>query len=437
MIYHVTICWRFSDPKEKVDLTMITKARPVIAAGFASALLSACGGGNGTSSDPTNSQNQPLSSGNNPPIMNDVRWSVNNTDQHSYKLTCFDPDITDQCTYSISSLPQNGIASISGDELLYTINPGSNYDEFEILATDSNGASDSAIVEITFINRSYDATLVPVGTCVELQNIGVSGNYALSNDIDCSQTVTWNDGRGFNPIGGETAGTFFSGTIDGNGYKISNLYINRPTEVVGLVGVATTCAQIRNLGLEDVAITGSPVIAGAGAIAGIADFAEISNVYSTGQITGRSSVGGLIGESSRTVISNSYSTAGISSNSTSPANIILGGLVGTNNTSLALPSGIPCPAPSPNQLAANWIDGIYKSYSAGSVTGSGPFIGGLVGSNFGTIEDSYWDIQASGQSSSDGGNGKSTSEMKSEATYIGWDFINLWTIEEGNSYPHF
>lgn len=416
---------------------MITKARSVIAAGLTTALLSSCGGGTGTSGDSVNSLNQPLSSGNNPPVMNDVRWSVNNTDQHSYKLKCFDPDINDQCTYGISSAPQNGIASISGDELLYTINPGSNYDEFKILATDSNGASDPATVEITFINRSYDATIVPVGNCVELQNIGISGNYALSNDIDCSQTVTWNDGRGFNPIGGETAGTFFSGTIDGNGYKISNLYINRPTEVVGLIGIATTCAQIRNLGLEDVVITGSPVIAGAGAIAGIADFSEISNVYSTGQITGRSHVGGLIGESSRTNISNSYSTASISSNSTSSANIILGGLVGTNSANLAPAPGTPCPAPSPNQLAANWVDGIYKSYSAGSVTGSGSFIGGLAGSNFGTIEDSYWDIQASGQLSSDGGNGKSTSEMKSEVTYAGWDFTNLWTIEEGNSYPHF
>ncbi|MCC6303015.1 MAG: hypothetical protein IT489_09495 [Gammaproteobacteria bacterium] len=403
----------------------------------ASLLLAACGGDGGASSDQGESPNPPTPPEPNPLVLNDISWSLNNTDQHSYTLKCRDSDTDDVCSFSISSAPQHGTASISGDELLYTITPGSHYDEFEIVATDTNGASDSAIIEITYIEKSYNSSAVPIGNCTELQNIGISGNYALSNDIDCSQTVTWNDGRGFNPIGGESAGTFFSGTIEGNGYKVTNLYINRPSAVVGLIGVATTCAQIRNLGLENVEITGSPNIAGAGAVAGIADLTEISNVYSTGQVTGRSSVGGLVGASSRTIVSNSYSTAGISSNSTSAANIVLGGLVGVNSTGLIPLPSAPCPAPSPNQLEANWIDGIYNSYSAGPVTGSGSFIGGLVGSNFGTIEDSYWDIQTSGQSSSDGGNGKSTSEMKSETTYAGWDFTNLWIIEEGNSYPHF
>jgi hypothetical protein len=58
----------------------------------------------------------------------------------------------------------------------------------------------------------------------ELQNIksNPSANYYLANDIDCSDTVNWNSGAGFAPIAS------FSGTLDGKGHEISNLYINRP-----------------------------------------------------------------------------------------------------------------------------------------------------------------------------------------------------------------
>jgi len=53
-----------------------------------------------------------------------------------------------------------------------------------------------------------------------------------------------------------------------------------------------------------------------------------------------------------------------------------------------------------------------------------------------TIHNSYWDIETSGQSSSDGGEGKTTAEMKQQATFIGWDFTNIWDIIEGVTYPY-
>ncbi len=79
-------------------------------------------------------------------------------------------------------------------------------------------------------------------------------------------------------------------------------------------------------------------------------------------------------------------------------------------------------------------------YSTGSVLGGGGggYVGGLVGYNDdgGTVSSSYWDVEASGQSSSAGGVGKTTAEMKQEATYTGWDFANVWDIVEGQSYPY-
>jgi hypothetical protein len=61
-----------------------------------------------------------------------------------------------------------------------------------------------------------------------------------------------------------------------------------------------------------------------------------------------------------------------------------------------------------------------------------------VGSNDqGTVSNSYWDMQTSGQSTSAGGAGKTTAEMKQQATFVGWDFTDIWGIEENVTYPFF
>jgi len=54
------------------------------------------------------------------------------------------------------------------------------------------------------------------------------------------------------------------------------------------------------------------------------------------------------------------------------------------------------------------------------------------------ITDCFWDTETSGKSSSDGGTGKTTSEMKTKSTFTAWDFDTtpVWTIEPGNSYPY-
>jgi hypothetical protein len=88
------------------------------------------------------------------------------------------------------------------------------------------------------------------------------------------------------------------------------------------------------------------------------------------------------------------------------------------------------------------------------VTG-GDYVGGLVGSNYyGTVSSSFWDTQTSGQSTSDGGTGKTTAEMKDIATFTDtetegldepWDMTAvapgstnttyIWNIVNGLTYP--
>ncbi|MHC4244250.1 MAG: GLUG motif-containing protein, partial [Planctomycetota bacterium] len=94
---------------------------------------------------------------------------------------------------------------------------------------------------------------------------------------------------------------------------------------------------------------------------------------------------------------------------------------------------------------------IIASYSTGMVKGE-DYVGGLVGSNWpgywgdeGSTTTSFWDVETSGQSSSEGGTGLTTVEMQTAGTFldVGWDFVDetengtedIWWILEGQDYP--
>lgn len=89
---------------------------------------------------------------------------------------------------------------------------------------------------------------------------------------------------------------------------------------------------------------------------------------------------------------------------------------------------------------------IDNSYSVGRVSG-GSIFGGLCGSNrIGEIFGSFWDTETSGQTTSFGGTGKTTAEMKTLSTFTeaGWDFVgesangtaDVWRMcGDGVDYP--
>lgn len=147
-----------------------------------------------------------------------------------------------------------------------------------------------------------------------------------------------------------------------------------------------------------------------------------------GEVTGEQSIGGLVGENRKRyqiVAGIPIEYDGVVLESYAKGNVHgkygVGGLIGTNTGT------------------------ILKCYSIGEVTGERNF-GGLVGIN-GEIPvlGSFWDIQTSGQSSSDGGTGKTIAEMQTSSTFLnaGWDFADetangtkdIWWILEGQDYP--
>ena len=126
------------------------------------------------------------------------------------------------------------------------------------LKSADSGDSDDFINSVTRL--SEDEALAQGYTLIksadDLNNIrnNLSGKYILMNDIDLSSYDNWD------PIG-DTSNRF-NGIFDGNGYVIKNLTINRPTEDnVGLFGY-TVSANIQNVGLENVEVTGKEYVGG-------------------------------------------------------------------------------------------------------------------------------------------------------------------------------
>ncbi len=277
-----------------------------------------------------------------------------------------------------------------------------------------------------------------IRTLSELQavNDDLGGHYILMNDIDASETTTWDSGKGFVPIGSDK--TPFEGVFDGNNKKITGLTIDRPgTNYIGLFGKISN-STIKNLGLEDFTIAGYQYCGGlAGYVSALSSSTLcVTNCYTSGSVSGRdNNCGGLVGEQSGGSISNCYSSGSVS------CGWYCGGLVGTQvfgSMSNCYSSGSVSSRWSCGGLVGAQVFGSMNNcYSSGSVGGNSK-CGGLVGvqDEKTTTGACYYDTETSGQSDTGKGTPKTTAEMKQRATFAGWDFAAIWGIKEKESYPY-
>jgi hypothetical protein len=317
---------------------------------------------------------------------------------------------------------------------------------------------------------------------------------------------TANGGKGWEPIGfierwhGYSGPGLFWGTFDGQGHEIRDLFINRPDEsYVGLFGVVGDGGVIKDTAVMNCTVTGNHSVGGllgsnAGTVSncycsgkvtgdeyigglvgliiahgvvrysystsnvtgnlqigGLAgrDTGTVSNSYSTGSVTGNDSVGGLVGYAFFGSVSDSYSTSSVTGEN------CVGGLVGLNDEvgNNMVTNSYSTGSVSGNEYVGGLIGSngdrstVNNSYSTGSVTGTS-YVGGLVGTNGGNVTNSFWDMKTSGQSTSDGGTGKNTTEMQDIITFLdeGWNITAvanpgtrnpsyIWNIVNEVTYP--
>jgi hypothetical protein len=272
------------------------------------------------------------------------------------------------------------------------------------------------------------------------QNPGMWGkDFELDCDIDADSTKLLERLHGFDPIGNDT--TSFTGTFDGKGHTIKNLWIfDRDSSNLGFFGkVRGDTAFIYNLKIDSSLVYGYEYVGGlignisnadiancsvtdgdvlslndnTGGICGYSGYNQITRCYSNTNVSGRSNVAGMVGESNHTTMQNCYSKGSVSGSSSKVA-----GIAGYDDNST-----------------------LNNVYSSAIVSGSG-YTGGLIGGErYSTVNNSFWDTETSGQSSTAGnkGTGKSAAEMKTESTFTDadWDFNLVWDIDASvnDGYP--
>lgn len=354
--------------------------------------------------------------------------------------------------------------------------------------------TDSAVYGAVFLTEGP----IPIDSIETLQRIGrdaaypLQWDYVITRDIDASATATWNSGTGFIPIGDYYywVQAAFTGTLDGQGHVISGLTINRPYEPeiyyyygisIGLFGAIGEGGEVRNLGIEEAELSSMGYLVGG--LAGM-NSGTVANCHVQGQITGALVIGGLVG-GNEGIVTGSYAIGAVSGIA------YTGGLVGYNLGTLT-----SCFATGPVSASgegegeweyesvagglAGFDEGIVTNcYAAGPVSATGltyTYAGGLLGVSAGmvtncyatgavsalfsgsgegevgyesmagglvgylgsgAVEASFWDMETSGQSTSAGGTGLTTAQMRQQDIYTeaGWDFVNVWAMEPGG-YPY-
>ena len=241
----------------------------------------------------------------------------------------------------------------------------------------------------------------------------------------------YNGGLGWAPIGNLSSppSSYFNATFRGNGHLVRNLFIDQSgasgsNTYVGFFGLVHSGGRIESLGLVD----GHVRVAGTGGLLAGWSHGEVAGCYSTGSVVAtpvpnlfghNRTVGGLIG-----AIGSSYGSHGSVTTSYSTARattaIAAGGLIGEVS--------------NPGSAA------IVDSYATGPVSHDGgvgdPRLGGLVGrvvgGNTAATTASYYDRDATGQTSSARGVGQSTADLQRPTGYDG--IYATWNIDLDGDY---
>lgn len=258
-----------------------------------------------------------------------------------------------------------------------------------------------------------------------------SACFELSKDIDLSSYLNSNS-SGWTPI------KDFTGKFDGKKHTIKGLWISLSSiDNVGLFANIQGSsnnkrASVSNLfvNISKKGITGGNRVGG---ICGNLSYGNIENCMVTGDISGGGYVGGIVGRNS-----DNYYNSSIISQCASSGNIIANS--GSVGGILAYQNGA-CSIENCYSIANVKTEGPYYSeaYGIGYSAKNCYFAGTISGANInyvypiGSNTNSYYDSEKTKISGKSGA--LTTKEMKQQASFQGWDFDKIWTIQEGVDYP--
>ncbi len=226
------------------------------------------------------------------------------------------------------------------------------------------------------VTNAHQLQLIALNLGASYELIGSNATLDASA-TEASATTASSDmwtSAGFVPVG--SVSTPFTGTFNGQGGVIDNLYIDLPaTHGTGMFVVIGPTATVENLSLNNVSITGPYTVGGlaAGNEGLITNVSLDGTVAGTGDDSSATIVGGLVGINAGT-ISDSNSSAAVAGDNG------VGGLVGANDFTGTVNQGGAFISPSTGTITG--------SFATGNVSGTNE-VGGLVGQNFANVIGSY------------------------------------------------
>ncbi len=262
----------------------------------------------------------------------------------------------------------------------------------------------------------------------EISDVGAV-DVSVSGKKRVGALVGYHDGEQVNDsytVGNVSGKEYIGGLVGVNTGTLSNSY------AVGNVSGKSIVSRVGgfvgdNVGTVNNSYATSEVIGenNVGGLVGRNFEGSVSNSYATGTVSGNSRIGGLVGYNEQSIVSNSYSTGEVNGDEH------VGGLIGDNEGTVltSYATGHVSGNGAVGGLTGDNAGTVKNSYAAGHVNGDAN-VGGLVGYNReGTVENSYWDIEASGIEDSNGGTGLITDEMTGEEAQQnmdGFDFEEIW-----------
>lgn len=239
-------------------------------------------------------------------------------------------------------------AAFAADTDTYLINNAADLQEFRDLVNGGQTSLNAKLTSDVVLNENFDQS-----------------KFSLADD----GTVTYNGSSVpdsfsvWTPIG-DSYGNYYTGVFDGNGHKISGLYINSENMEQALFGCVGPEGEVKNLGIAN-----SFVYSGsyAASIVGTSYYGNVNNCYNEGTVFSGDTAGGIVAYGAGT-LSDCYNSGKIRVTSGNA-----GGVIG-----------------------ANYGD-VTRCSNSGTVVGD-YYVGGIVGFNDSTVSNCYNIGDVSGQS---------------------------------------
>ena len=311
----------------------------------------------------------------------------------------------------------------------------------------------------------------------KVNNQGKTDAWAeLTDDIDLSEICSEEDGVSWTPIG-NSSNNQYTGTFNGQNFKISGLYIKNTssdTDDQGLFGSVGSSGKIENLTVSGSvnssgdyvggivgwnngnvincafsgSVSGNSYVGGVVGVVGDSS-GSVKNCYNTGSVNGSAAsnnVGGVVGRNDEGTVKNCYNTGSVN------GSIEAGGVVGLNSGGNVencynigeVSGGIAVGGVvgyNDSGISASASASVENCYNIGSV-GDGTYTGGVVGYNeAGASVTGCYFLQDTaekgigvneGNDSAEGAAGLTADQFKDPNSFTKWDFgtadTTTWTI---------